>query len=134
MSEFLPFGRIENDLLIMEFSSFDLDLPIIASGVRERGDCLATLGIHFKGFGSEIPKSEVYSNQPINIKVYFEYQGNESEKEKMEKLRRAYEIIWDGIIQTFPSLEEYSSSRESFANISLAQAELLRIRKGESKE
>jgi hypothetical protein len=51
----LPYGTISKKKLIMHFSAYDIDLPVIAAGIRERMDVLKELEVSFAGFGTELP-------------------------------------------------------------------------------
>ena len=124
----LPYGTIKKKKLIMNFSAFDIDLPVIASGIRERMDVLRELGVAFAGFGTEIP-ANLSEQSPAQVKAFFEYVGTDSDSTTI--LKRAYHLVWSGMIDEFPDLEEWASAKSDLSNLTYAQAEMLRARKGE---
>jgi hypothetical protein len=94
---------ISKKKLIMSFSAFDIDLPVIAAGIRERMDVLRELDVAFAGFGTEIPQ-EMTEQTPAQVKAFFEYIGTASDSSVI--LKRVYHLIWGGMIQEFPDLDE----------------------------
>ena len=124
----LPFGKISDKKLIMSFSAFDIDLPVIAAGIRERMDVLKELEVAFAGFGTEIPK-EVTDQTPATIKCFFEYVGKESDPRTI--LKRVYHLIWSGMIQQFPELIDWAQAKADLSNLTIAQADVLRARRGD---
>ena len=83
----LPYGKISGKKLIMHFSAFDIDLPVIAAGIRERMDVLREMGVAFSGFGTEIPE-DMSEQQPASVKAFFEFVGTGADSEKI--LKRVY--------------------------------------------
>jgi hypothetical protein len=124
----LPYGTIKNKKLIMHFSAFDIDLPVIASGIRERMDVLRELGIAFAGFGTEVPEG-MNVQKPAQVKAFFEYIGTASDAQAV--LKRAYHLVWGGMIAEFPDLVEWAAAKADLANLTYAQADVLRARKGD---
>jgi len=121
---FLPFGRIEKpDILIMEFSTLDLDIPIIAAGIRERGDVLAAYNVTFAGLGTEVTES--FQNKPVYIRAFFKYNGDP--KNAVENLVKAYYDIWTGIIYKFPAIEDWAQARSAMSKQLEAQAKIFEI-------
>jgi hypothetical protein len=123
----LPYGTISDKKLIMHFSAFDIDLPVIASGIRERMDVLRELDVAFAGFGTEVPEG-MSEQKPAQVKAFFEYIGNGDAR---VILKRTYHLVWSGMLQEFPDLLDWASAKADLANLTYAQADVLRARKGE---
>ncbi|MHA1736447.1 MAG: hypothetical protein ACTSVD_00355 [Candidatus Thorarchaeota archaeon] len=124
----LPYGTITDRKLVMHFSAFDMDLPIIASGIRERMDVLREIGVAFAGFGTEIPPN-MSEQTPARVKAFFEYVGTGGDP--VAVLKQAYYLVWSGMIQTFPFLEEWAEAKSNLSNLTIAQAEVIRARRGQ---
>jgi hypothetical protein len=124
----LPYGKIKGKKLIMHFSAYDIDLPVIAAGIRERMDVLRELDVAFSGFGTDVPE-QVTEQSPAIVKAFFEYIGKGTDFAVI--LKRVYHLVWGGMITEFPRLEEWAASKADLANLTYAQAEILRSRKGE---
>ena len=124
----MPYGVIKDKKLIMHFSAFDIDLPVIASGIRERMDVLRELGVAFAGFGTEVPEG-MNEQRPAQVKAFFEYIGTGSDSQVI--LKRVYHLIWGGMIQEFPDLVDWAAAKADLANLTYAQADVLRARKGD---
>jgi len=124
----LPYGTISKKKLIMHFSAFDIDLPVIAAGIRERMDVLRELEVAFAGFGTEIP-AEMTEQSPATLKAFFEYVGKSTESDII--LKRVYHLIWGGMIQEFPDLDEWAAAKADLSNLTIAQADVRRARRGE---
>ncbi|NHJ13171.1 MAG: hypothetical protein EAX95_05805 [Candidatus Thorarchaeota archaeon] len=124
----LPYGQISKKKLIMTFSAFDIDLPIIAAGIRERMDVLKELEVAFAGFGTEIPK-EMSEQSPAVVKAFFEYVGSQSDPTQI--LKRVYHLIWSGMIAEFPDLLEWAAGKADLSNLTIAQADVIRARRGD---
>jgi hypothetical protein len=122
----LPYGKISKKKLIMHFSAYDIDLPVIAAGIRERMDVFRELGVAFAGFGTEIPEN-MSEQSPALVKCYFEYIGSSGDVNEI--LKRVYHLVWGGMIQEFPDLEEWASAKADLSTLTLAQAEVIRARK-----
>lgn len=122
----LPYGTIKDKKLIMNFSAFDMDLPVIAAGVRERSDVLKEMQVAFSGFGTEVPE-ELSRQKPAEIKVFFEYLGKETDASII--LKRVYHIVWGGIIQEFPDLIDWAEAKADLSSLTFAQAEVMRVRR-----
>ncbi len=122
----LPFGKISQKKLIMHFSAYDIDLPIIAAGIRERMDVFRELGVEFAGFGTDIPES-ITEQSPAVVKCFFEYVGESGDANLV--LKRVYHLVWGGMIAMFPGLEEWATAKADLSNLTLAQAEIIRARK-----
>ncbi len=124
----LPYGQISKKKLVMNFSAFDIDLPVIAAGIRERMDVLRELDVAFAGFGTEIPE-DMSGQTSATVKAFFEYVGKESDSTVI--LKRVYHLIWSGMIQEFPDLIEWAAAKADLSNLTIAQADVIRARRGE---
>ncbi|MGV9103961.1 MAG: hypothetical protein ACOC38_04160 [Promethearchaeia archaeon] len=121
----LPYGEVKDNKLIMEFSAFDIDLPVVAAGIRERSDVLREIDVIFAGFGSELPEN-VSRQSPVTIKAFFEYVGKGDDVKTL--LKRAYHLVWSGMIQEFPDLTDWAAAKADLSSLTFAQAELLNAR------
>jgi hypothetical protein len=124
----LPYGSISKKKLTMHFSAFDIDLPVIAAGIRERMDVLRELEVAFAGFGTDIPV-DMSEQTPATVKAFFEYLGKETNATVI--LKRVYHLVWGGMIQEFPDLEEWAAAKADLSNLTIAQADVIRARRGE---
>ncbi|MGY5874449.1 MAG: hypothetical protein RTU30_01775 [Candidatus Thorarchaeota archaeon] len=124
----LPFGVIKEKKLIMSFSAFDIDLPVIAAGIRERMDVLRELDVAFAGFGTDVPEN-MTEQTPAVVKCFFEYVGKESDPRTI--LKRVYHLIWGGMIMEFPDILEWAAAKSDLSNLTIAQADVIRARRGE---
>ncbi|MFW9927344.1 MAG: hypothetical protein ACFFDM_11375 [Candidatus Thorarchaeota archaeon] len=124
----LPYGTIKQKKLIMHFSAYDIDLPVIAAGIRERMDVLKELEVSFAGFGTEVPEN-MTEQTPAMIKCFFEYVGKESDASTI--LKRVYHLIWSGMIMEFPDLIEWAAAKSDLSNLTIAQADVLRAQRGD---
>lgn len=124
----LPYGTISKKKLIMHFSAYDIDLPVIAAGIRERMDVLRELHVSFAGFGTEVPE-QLTEQTPAVIKCFFEYVGKETDATVI--LKRVYHLVWGGMIMEFPDLVEWAAAKADLSNLTIAQADVLRAQRGE---
>jgi hypothetical protein len=124
----LPYGTITKKKLIMHFSAYDIDLPVIAAGIRERMDVLRELDVSFAGFGTEVPE-QMSEQTPAVIKCFFEYVGKESDASFI--LKRVYHLIWSGMVMEFPDLVEWAAAKADLSNLTIAQADVLRAQRGD---
>ncbi|MFX1578476.1 MAG: hypothetical protein ACFFBJ_02430 [Promethearchaeota archaeon] len=124
----LPYGSIAKKKLVMHFSAYDIDLPVIAAGIRERMDVLKELEVSFAGFGTEVPE-KMTEQTPAVIKCFFEYVGKETDSSVI--LKRAYHLVWSGMIEEFPDLVEWAAAKADLSNLTIAQADVLRAQRGD---
>ena len=124
----LPYGTITKKKLIMHFSAYDIDLPIIAAGIRERMDVFRELDVEFAGFGTEIPEN-LTEQSPAVVKCFFEYVGKASDSSVI--LKRVYHLVWGGMIMEFPDLVEWAAAKADLSNLTIAQADVLRAQRGD---
>jgi len=121
----LPFGDIDEKRLVLRFSSADYSIASVLAAIREHLDMLGEMGIVFLGAETEIPPGSTPVFKPVAIRAVFEYTGAAGAD---KFLQRAYEIIWEGIVHTFPRESEWAESKKAFAEYIHAQADLLRAR------
>lgn len=124
----LPYGTITKKKLIMHFSAFDIDLPIIAAGIRERMDVFRELDVEFAGFGTEVPPN-MSEQTPAIVKCFFEYVGKDADASVT--LKRVYHLVWGGMISEFPDLVEWAAAKADLSNLTIAQADVLRAQRGD---
>ncbi len=124
----LPYGTITDKKLEMHFNAYDIDLPVIASGIRERMDVLRELDVAFAGFGTEVPQNVTQQN-PAIIKAFFEFTGTAGDAQVI--MKRVYHIVWCGMIQEFPDLIDWAQAKADLSNLTYAQAEIMRARRSE---
>lgn len=124
----LPYGTISKKKLIMHFSAYDIDLPIIAAGIRERMDVFRELDVEFAGFGTEVPQN-LTEQTPAVVKCFFEYIGKESDSSVI--LKRVYHLVWGGMIMEFPDIMEWAAAKADLSNLTIAQADVLRAQRGD---
>ena len=122
----LPYGKISKKKLVMHFSAYDIDLPIIAAGIRERMDVFRELGVAFAGFGTEIPEN-MSEQSPALVKCFFEYVGDGGDAKVI--LKRVYHLVWGGRVMEFPDIEEWATAKADLSSLTIAQAEVIRARK-----
>ncbi|MDP7423564.1 MAG: hypothetical protein QGH40_16955 [bacterium] len=121
----MPHGELKENVLEVKFSSADFSVANVIAAVRERADMLVEMGVHFLGVNTEVHTGPSPVFRPVPIVAVFEYQGSGKVNDILE---RAYRVVWDGILQTFPSETEWALSKQSYADYIRAQADLLRAR------
>lgn len=127
----MPYGDIDGNLLVMKFSSADFSIASVITAIRAHLDVMEELGVKFLGVQSEISTGPTPVFRPTNIEARFEYCGDGKCPECLE---RTYQVIWQGVIDTFPSESEWSQSKRDFGQYIAAQADLLRARTESSRE
>lgn len=127
----MPYGDIKDKVLEIRFSTADYSIATVINAIREHLDVLQEIGVKFLGAATDVYAGPTPVFKPTDIKAVFEYVGSGSGKECME---RAYEVIWQGVIKTFPDENEWAQAKNDFAQYILAQADLLRARTESSKE
>jgi hypothetical protein len=121
----LPFGAIEGDTLVMDFSTADYSIAAVLAAVREHLDKLEEMEVEFLGAQTDVPSGNSPVFKPVAIKAMFRYDGKLDPRAILE---RAYRIMWGGIVSTFPSEKDWAESKQAFGQFIVAQAELLRAR------
>ncbi len=127
----MPFGEIKDKALEVRFSSADYSIATVLTAVREHLDVLQEIGVKFLGAATEVYAGPTPVFRPTDIKACFEYCGSGDGKACLE---RAYEVVWQGIVATFPEEGEWAEAKGAFAQYILSQADLLRARTESAKE
>ncbi len=127
----MPYGDINGSLLTMRFSSADFSVASVVRAIREHLDVVEELGVVFLGVATEIVSGPTPVFRPTNIEATFEFTGKGDSRPCLE---RTYQIIWQGVVSTFPGESEWSQSKSDFAQYISAQADLLRARTESSRE
>jgi hypothetical protein len=120
-----PYAQIEGRSLHMNFSSADFSVASVIAAIRLHLDMLEEMGVMFLGCTTEVPSGPSPVFRPVDIKAIFEFCGS---GEAQPALERAYQIVWRGIVDTFPSEREWAEAKGDFAKFICAQADLLRAR------
>jgi len=109
----------------MSFSSADFSVASVIAAIRLHLDMLEEMCVLFLGCTTEVPAGPSPVFRPVDIKAVFEYTGSDEAKPVLE---RAYQIVWRGVVDTFPSECEWAEAKGDFAKFISAQADLLRAR------
>ena len=120
-----PFGLVDGDILEMEFSTADYSIAAVLAAIREHLDKLEEMDVHFLGAQTDVPEGNSPVFKPVAIKAMFQYAGKLDPKSTLE---RAYRVVWQGIVGTFPAESEWASAKQAFGHFIVAQADLLRAR------
>ena len=127
----MPYGDINGNMLTMRFSSADFSVASVISAIREHLDVMEELGVKFLGVASEIATGPTPVFRPTNIEAKFEYCGQGNCPECLE---RTYQVIWKGVVSTFPCEAEWAQAKSDFGQFIVSQADLLRARTESSRE
>ncbi len=127
----MPYGDVDGKTLTMRFSSADFSVASVIAAIREHLDVMEELGVRFLGVATEVASGPTPVFRPTNIEAKFEYCGDGSCTECLE---RTYQVIWKGVIDTFPSEGEWAQAKSDFGQFIASQADLLRARTESSKE
>lgn len=127
----MPFGSVDGNVLTMRFSSADFSVASVISAIRCHIDAMEELGVRFIGVATETPSGPTPVFRPTSIEAKFEYCGDSKAGPVLE---RTYQVIWKGVLDTFPSEDEWSQAKSNFADFIAAQADLLRARIESSRE
>lgn len=122
---YMPFGRIEDKVLSIDFSSADFSVASVLAAIRTHLDMLQEMGIAFLGVSTDIPAGPSPVFRPVPISAVFEYSGKEAPQPVLE---RAYQVVWQGVVNTFPSEPEWAAAKRDYAQFISSQADLLRAR------
>jgi len=126
----MPYGEVDGNMLEMRFSSADFSVASVIAAIREHLDVLEEVGVRFLGVATDVQSGPTPVFRPTDIKATFEYCGSGDPKAALE---RTYQVIWQGIVLTFPDEAEWAESKRDFGQFILSQAELLRARTESSK-
>lgn len=127
----MPYGDINGNVLTMRFSSADFSIATVITAIREHLDVMEELGVKFLGVATEVTTGPTPVFRPTNVEAKFEYCGDGSCPSCLE---RTYQVIWSGVISTFPSESEWAKAKSDFGQFINAQADLLRARTKSSRE
>ena len=127
----MPYGDIDGSVLTMKFSSADFSVASVITAIREHLDVMEELGVRFLGIETELTSGPTPVFRPTNIEAKFEYCG---EGKCQPCLERTYQVIWRGVVNSFPSEGEWAQAKSDFAQFIAAQADLLRARTESSRE
>ncbi|MEW6358573.1 MAG: hypothetical protein AB1696_19720 [Planctomycetota bacterium] len=121
----MPFGRIEEKMLSIDFSSADFSVASVLSAIREHLDVLQEMEVVFLGVSTDVPAGPSPVFRPVPISAVFEYTGKAHPQPVLEK---AYQVVWQGMVNTFPSEADWAAAKRDYAQFIGAQADLLRAR------
>ena len=127
----MPYGEIDGSILTIRFSSADFSVASVISAIGCHLDAMEELGVRFIGVATEITSGPTPVFRPTNIEAKFEHCGDGKPGPTLE---RTYQAIWRGVIDTFPTEDEWAQAKSSFGDFIAAQADLLRARIESSKE
>ncbi len=127
----MPYGDVSDSVLTMRFSSADFSVASVISAIRAHLDVMEELGVKFLGIATEITSGPTPVFRPTNIEAKFEYCG---QGDCAQCLDRTYQVIWKGVIDTFPSEAEWAQAKSDFGDFIASQADLLRARTESSKD
>ena len=122
----MPYGAVEGKVLRINFSSADYSVASVMAAVREHIDVLEPMEVKFLGCETEVTSGPTPVFAPVPIVARFEYAGGLSSVGEI--LEKVYELIWHGVVVTFPSEAEWATAKQAFSDFIVAQADLLRAR------
>ncbi|NOZ20649.1 MAG: hypothetical protein GXP25_06120 [Planctomycetes bacterium] len=122
---YMPFGRIEEKVLSIDFSSADFSVASVLNAIREHLDMLQQMEVIFLGISTDVPAGPSPVFRPVPISAVFEYTGKEPPAHVLE---RAYQVVWQGLVNTFPTEADWAAAKHDYAQFISAQADLLRAR------
>ncbi len=121
----LPYGEIKGNTLIMRFSTADFSIASVLSAIKIHLDVIENMGISFLGAETEVVAGPNPVFQPVPVIAQFEYLGKDKAQPVLE---RVYQIVWQGIVDSFPDESTWSEAKEAYSAFITAQADLLRAR------
>lgn len=127
----LPYGKIDGNMLVMNFSTADFSIASVLNAIKIHIDVVENMGVVFLGAQTDVVAGPTPVFQPVPVIAQFEYTGKGPAEETLEKV---YRIVWQGIVASFPDEGCWSESKEAYAAFIGAQADLLRARVDASKE
>ena len=122
---YMPFGRVEDKVLSVDFSSADFSVASVLNAIRAHLDMLQEMKVAFLGVSTDVPAGPSPVFRPVPISAVFEYTGNEKAQPVLE---RVYQVIWQGVVNSFPSESDWAAAKRDYAQYISAQADLLRAR------
>jgi len=121
----MPFGNVEGRMLSMDFSSADFSVALVLSAVRTHLDMLQEMGVTFLGISTDVPAGPSPVFRPVPVRAVFEYTGS---GDAASVLERTYQVVWQGVVNTFPDESEWAAAKKDYAQFIVSQADLLRAR------
>ncbi len=121
----LPYGEIKGKTLIMRFSTADFSIASVLSAIKIHLDVIENMNVSFLGAETEVIAGPNPVFQPVPVIAQFEYLGKEKPQ---EILQRVYQIVWQGIVDSFPDEKSWAEAKEAYSAFVSAQADLLRAR------
>lgn len=132
---YMPYGEIEEKVLKIDFSSADFSVASVLGAIRTHLDMLQEMDVIFLGVATDVPAGPSPVFRPVPVSAAFEYVGSGEAKAVLE---RTYQVVWQGVVNTFPDEVEWAAAKRDYAQFISAQADLLRARveseKGEKSE
>jgi hypothetical protein len=122
---YMPFGEIEENVLKIDFSSADFSVASVLGAIRTHLDMLQEMSVIFLGVSTDVPAGPSPVFRPVPISAVFEYTGDGNAQSVLE---RAYQVVWQGVVNTFPDEVEWAGAKRDYAQFITAQADLLRAR------
>ena len=121
----MPFGKVEGNVLTMDFSSADFSVASVLAAIRMHLDMLQEMGVAFTGISTDVPAGPSPVFRPVPVRAVLEHTGSGDAKSVLE---RAYQVVWQGIVNTFPDEPDWAAAKGDYAQFISSQAELLRAR------
>jgi hypothetical protein len=121
----MPFGSLDGKVLTMDFSSADFSVASVLAAVRMHLDMLEEMGVTFLGISTDVPAGPEPVFRPVPVRAIFEHSGKGDAGAVLE---RAYQIVWQGVVNSFPDESQWAAAKKDFAQFISAQADLLRAR------
>lgn len=121
----LPYGEIKKNTLLMKFSTADFSVASVLSAIKVHIDVIEELDVIFLGAQTEVVAGPRPVFQPVPVVAQFEYTGKGGAQKVLEKV---YQLVWQGIIESFPDETDWSDAKESYSSFIASQADLLRAR------
>jgi len=121
----MPFGSVEGKALNIDFSSADFSVASVLGAIRTHLDMLQEMGVTFLGISTDVPAGPSPVFRPVPVRAVFEYTGG---GDATSVLERAYQVVWQGVVNTFPDESEWAAAKKDYAQFISAQADLLRAR------
>jgi hypothetical protein len=128
----MPYGAAEGKVLTISFSTADYSVASVMAALRAHIDVLHAMEVKFLGCETEVPSGPSPVFQPVPIKARFEYVGKEGAV--LPVLEKVYELVWAGMVATFPTEAEWAQAKQAFSDFVVAQADLLRARSAIARE
>ncbi len=126
----LPYGEIKNNLLIMKFSTADFSIASVLNAIKVHLDVIQSREVAFLGAQTDLVAGPSPVFQPVPVIAQFEYRGKGSGQSCLENV---YELVWQGIVNSFPEEACWAQAKQAYGGFIAAQAELLKARVAAAK-